>query len=242
VRTGAIAIVLAACVLAAPPARLSAAPPFDEAQVRGLLEKGRFTPQQGQAALALLDRAGREGLPVSMLVNRIREGIARRAEPKAVLAVVEDRLGQLQRADDVLDRCGQQGLPVRDRERSLLTLADAFAQEVTPGEALELIPPALQAKADAFSVARGAETLGRLSRKGFPVKDTREVVAAALGAAWPADRMEDLVGLFLEADSLQLSRDDARELLLQVVRDKKDGRSAVLEMRRNKQQDNRREP
>jgi hypothetical protein len=241
VRRGAIAIVLAAAVLAAPDS-LSAGPPFDEAEVRGLLEKGRFTAPQGQAALALLDRAGRAGLPVSMLVNRIREGIARRAEPKAVLAVVEDRLGQLERADDVLDRCAQKGLPVRDRERSLLTLADAFAQGVAPGEALELIPPALQAKADAFALARAAESLGRLARKGFPVKDTREVVAAALGAAWPAERMEDLVGLFLEADSLQLSRDEARELLLQVVRDKKDGRSAVLEMRRNKQQDNRREP
>jgi hypothetical protein len=242
VRTGAIAIVLAACVLAALPAPVSGAPSFDETQVRGLLEKGRFTPQQGQAALALLDRAGRGGLPVSMLVNRIREGIARRAEPKAVLAVVEDRLGQLEHADGVLDACGQKGVPVRDRERALLTLADAFAQGVAPGDALLLIPPALQAKADAFGVAKGAETLGRLSRKGFPVKDTRDVVAAALAAAWSAERMEDLVGLFLEADSLQLSRDEARELLLQVVRDKKDGRSAVLEMRRNKQQDNRREP
>jgi hypothetical protein len=216
--------------------------PIDTAEVRGLLEKGRFTPAQSQAVLALLDRGGRQDLPVSMLVNRIREGIARHAEPKAVVGVIEDRLGQLERADEILHRCSERGIAVRERERILLTLADAFAQGVTPGDVLDLLPAAVKAKADVEVVARAAETLGRLARKGFAPKDTRDVVAAAVAAEWPAAQLEDLLGLFLEADALQLAPAETRELLLQVVRDKKDGRSAILEMRRNRREDNRRQP
>lgn len=227
-RRAAIFILLAA-------ARLSAAPAFDAAEVRGLLDKGRFTAPQAQAALALLDRADREGLPTSMLVNRIREGIARRAEPKAVLGVVEDRLQQLTRANDVLQQCAARGITVRDRERSLLTLADAFAQGVTPGDVLALLPPAAEAKRDVETITRGAETLGRLARKGFPPKDTRDVVAAA-AAAWPAERMEDLVGLFLQADALRLSPEEARDLLLQEVRDKKRDPGAASVLRREQNQ------
>ena len=204
------------------PALLSpAAAAFDAAEVRALLEKGRFAPAQSQALLAVLDRADRQGLPVALLLNRVREGIARRADAKAVLGVVEDRFRQLERADEILKQCGQHGISVRDRERSLSTLADAFSLGVTPGDVQALLPAAAEAKRDIESVTRAAETLGRLARKGFPARDTREVVAAAM-AVWPPERMEDLVGLFLQADSLRLSPEEARDLLIQEVRDKKE--------------------
>ena len=212
-------------------ARLSAAPGYDPAEVRGLLDKGRFTPAQSQAALALLERADRDGLPASMLVNRLREGIARRADARAVLGVVEDRLQQLQRADEVVRQCAARGIAVRERERALLTIADAFAQGVTPGDVLALLPAAAESRRDVETVARAAETLGRLARKGFPSKDTRDVVAAA-AAAWPAERLDDLVGLFLQADALRLSPDETRELLLQEVRDKKKDPGGASVLRR----------
>lgn len=224
-RNGAIFIFfLATAVFAA--AVPSGADAFDEAEVRALLDKGRFAPAQSQAVLALLDRADREGLPVSMLLNRVREGIARRAEPRAVLGVLEDRFRQLGRADEILKHCGTRGIAVRDRERSLLTLADAFAQGVTPGDVLALLPAAADAKRDVEAVTRAAETLGRLARKGFPAKDTREVVAVAM-VVWPPERLPDLVGLFLQADALRLSPDEARDLLVQEVRDKKEDPSAA---------------
>jgi hypothetical protein len=215
------AFALAIAVLVTVPAVARAATPtvVDEHDVRLLLEKGRFTAEQSQAALALLDRASRAGLPASMLVNRIREGIARRAEPRAILGVVQDRLTQLERADDVVRRCAQRGVAVRDRDRSLLTLADAFAQGVTPGDVLELAPAAGRRGTDIESVARAAEVMGHLARKGFPPRDTREAVSVALGSAWPPDRMQDLVGLFLRADALRLPPDEAREHVLDEVRE-----------------------
>jgi hypothetical protein len=210
-----LSFVLAGLVAVGSPLR--AASPAEEREVAGLLEKGGFAAPQAQAARALLDRAGRQGLPASMLVNRIREGIARRARPAAILGVLEDRLGQLEKADEIVKHGAQRGLVVRERDRLLLTLADALAQGVTPGDVLELVPSAARGKGDLESVARGAETLARLARKGFPPRETGEVVGAAVANAWPPDRMDDLVGLFLQAEALHLPPDEMRERLLEEV-------------------------
>jgi hypothetical protein len=199
--------------------------------VRVLLERGRFSPQQSQAALALLDRADKRALPVGALTNRIREGIARRVEPKGILGVVQDRLADLERADDAMRDCAQRGIPVRDRERSLLRLADAFTLGVKPGDVAVLIPAAVTGKGDLETVAHAAEVLGRLERKGFAASETREIVAAAVAAAWPAAQMDGLVGLLLEADALHLTLSDARELIVEGIREKKDGPALVAKMK-----------
>jgi len=201
-------------------------------ETRGLLDGRRFTPQQTQSLLVLLERADRRGLPVSALTNRVREGIARHAEPRAILGVVEDRLGQLEKADDVLRLCTRENVAVRDRERVLATLADAFAQGVTTEDAAELVAAAARVKGDVEAVARGAEILGQLQRKGFAARDARAVVAEAIAQGWSTERMEDIVGLFLEADALRLSPEDARQILVEGIRGKKERPILLEKLRR----------
>jgi hypothetical protein len=170
--------------------------------------------------LALLDGADRRGLPVSELVDRIREGIARRARPEAILGVVQDRTEQLQGADEVVRRCAQAGITVRNRERVIVRLADSLAQGVAPGDIMALLP-AVRGDGDVESIAHAAEVMGRLERKGFATDETRDVVAAAVAEGWAADRMDELVGLFLEADFMRVPSDEASALLRDGIREKK---------------------
>ena len=76
-------------------------PAFEAGALRGLLQARGFSETQTQAALGMLERANARGLPASALVNRVREGMARRAEPSAILDVLSGRLSDLERADDV---------------------------------------------------------------------------------------------------------------------------------------------
>ncbi|PYQ15835.1 MAG: hypothetical protein DMF79_19300, partial [Acidobacteria bacterium] len=153
---------------------VSGDPAFDAGALRGLLQARGFSETQTQAALGMLERANARGLPAAALVNRAREGMARRAEPSAILDVLSGRLSNLERADDMARRCAREGITVRDREHSLLRLADSFSMGVAPGDVGSLLPAAARANRDLETVSRAAEVMGRLGRKGFPPRDTRD--------------------------------------------------------------------
>jgi hypothetical protein len=205
---------------------------FDASNIRGRLESSGFTPSQAQTALAILDRAEARGLPASTLANRIREGIARGAQPSAILGVLADRSTELERADDVTRRCAKEGIPVRDRDRSLMRLADSFSMGVTPGDVVTVVMAASRAGRDLETVSRAAEVMGRLDRRGFPPADTRDVLAAATGAGWTRDQMDGLVDTFLEAQRLGVGRERMRQILADGIRDRKDPSHLVEDMKR----------
>lgn len=230
-RAGLALLVLAA----AGPVRGDAA--FDAGALRALLEARGFSATQTQGALAMLERANARGLPASALANRMREGMARRAEPSAILAVLSDRLSKLQRADDVVRGCAKEGIAVRDRERSLLRLADSFSMGVTPGDVMSVLPAAARANRDLESVSQAAEVMGRLGRKGFPPEDTREVLAAATAAGWTRDQTDGLVDVFLEARRLGVTQEKTRQILAEGILEKKEPAGLVEVMKRSSKPD-----
>ena len=212
---------------------VSGDPAFDAGALRGLLQARGFSETQTQAALGMLERANARGLPASALANRAREGMARRAEPSAILDVLSGRLSNLERADDMARRCAREGITVRDREHSLLRLADSFSMGVAPGDVGSLLPAAARANRDLETVSRAAEVMGRLGRKGFPPRDTRDVRAAAAGAGWSRGQMDGLVDVFLEARRLGVARDKTSQLLAQGILEKKEPAGLVAAMKKS---------
>jgi hypothetical protein len=197
-------------------------PASDAGALRVLLEARGFSVTQSQAAVGMIERANARALPASALTGRIREGLARGAEPSTILGVVSTRLTNLERADDMARRCAQQGIPVRDRDRSLVRLADSFSMGVTPGDVLSVLPAAGRGSRDLEGVSRAAEVMGRLRGKGFPPGDTREVVGAAMGAGWTRSQMDGLVDVFLEARRLGVGPEKSRQLLTEGIGAKKE--------------------
>ena len=109
----------------------------------------------------------RERLPVSVLENRLREGLARGAAPVTILAVLDERDAGLVRADEVARRSVSEGVGVRGRNESLARLADAFSLGVSAADVHGLVPAAARAGRDLDDVSRSAEVMGRLARLGF---------------------------------------------------------------------------
>jgi hypothetical protein len=208
-------------------------PAFDAGALRGLLRERGFSETQTQAALGMFERAIARGLPASALVNRVREGMARRADPSAILDVLSGRLSDLERADDMTRRCAQEGITVRDREHSLMRLADSFSMGVTPGDIGSVLPAAARASRDLETVSRAAEVMGRLGRKGFPPRDTRDVLAAAAAAGWTRGQMDGLVDVFLEARRLGVAREKTSQLLAQGILEKKEPAGLVAAMKKS---------
>ena len=210
-----IALAALACVAA------SGQPSFEGAALRGQLRAGGFSAVQTQAALAVLDDASSRGLPARALVNRLREGLTRHAEPAVILQVLADRRAVLTRADALAQRCASHGIAVRDREGSLTRLADSLSMGVTHGDVVSLLPAASSAHRDLESVSRAAEVMGRLVRRGFPPAETRDVLRAALGAGWTRNQTDGLVAVYVEARRLGVPGERTRQTLAVGIRDGK---------------------
>ncbi len=208
-------------------------PSFDAAALRSLLSARGFSPVQTQAALTTLERAEARGLPASVLESRLREGLARHAEPAVVQRVIERRLAELSAADGLVLRGGREGIAVRDRQGSLSRLADSFAMGVAPEDVASVLPAAASAKRDLDSVSRAAEVMGRLARQGSPAADTRDVLRAALAAGWTRDQMDGLVDLFAGARRSGVAREKTRDTLSEGIRNGNGLDRLAEEMRAN---------
>ncbi len=216
VRAG-LASVIAATALAGPTPASAA---FDRTGVRRLLSAHGFSPAQTARALAALDRAATQGLPASMLENRIREGIARHAPPATIQRVLDDRLSALEQADAIAHRCDSTRVARPGREHALARLADSFAMGVSPKDLAGLLPPGEGPRRDLEGVSHAAEVMGRLARRGIAPADTRGTLGAALEVGWTHEQLERLVDVFQDVRRLGLPPHDADRWLGESVREK----------------------
>jgi hypothetical protein len=63
-----------------------------------------------------------------------------------------------------------------------------------------------------------------------------------MAAGWTSERLDGLVGLVLEADALHLPLSDARELIVEGIREKKDGPALAAKLKRAAEADRRSDP
>lgn len=201
---------------------------YDAREIRSRLESQGFTSPQAQAALALLDRADARAIPAGYLADRIREGLARRAAPADIVAVVGDRLADLERADGVARRCAERGIPLRERDQSLVSLAQSFSLGITPDDVLTIAPASANANRNLASIAHGAEVMGRLGRAGMAPAVTRGALAAAMERGWSRHDIDDLPALFAEARQRHIDASEAGRILADGIRANKD-HSSLLE-------------
>jgi len=196
-------------------------PSFDESSLRRLLAAHGFAPAETRAVISTLERAEAAGLPSSVLDSRVREGLARHAQPGDIRRVLDKRLGDLAAADGLARRASGRGIPVRDRQGSLTRLADSLAMGVAQEDVASLLPAAVGAKRDLDHVSRAAEVMGRLARQGSRAADTRDVLRSALAAGWTRGQMDGLVDVFGSARRLGVPPGKARQMLVDGIRNGK---------------------
>ncbi|MCM3880991.1 MAG: hypothetical protein ND807_12855 [Vicinamibacterales bacterium] len=150
-----------------------------DALVRLRVDRGGRA-EEVDALLRLADGAAAKRLPVTPLTNKIREGLAKGADPKRIELVVRQMSTQLETADGLL-REMETTPPNTAREASVTLLAESLAGGITPDEVRDLrklapmssesLPSAARGLAfikDAqLSVPEGAAVMAEAVRKGF---------------------------------------------------------------------------
>jgi hypothetical protein len=153
--------------------------------------------------ITLANDAGARGLPVRPLTDKIREGVAKRAAPARIEAVIRQMAADL----DAADRLAREWAPASNapaREAAVTLLAEALGngftaddarRGLTPDEARELGRQAQPAGAPAVSadtLASAAKGLAFIKDAKLPVADGTVLVAEAARRGYRAYDLLDL--------------------------------------------------
>lgn len=167
-----------------------------EALVRLRADRGGRA-EEVDALIRQADEAAAKGLPVGPLTNKIREGLAKGADPKRIELVIRQMATHLETADRLMREMEPaSGGP--GREASVTLLAESFGGGVTPDEVRELgrlaQPTSNTGKppTSAESLAGAAKGLSFIKEAQLPVSDGTAVMAEAVRQAFGSHEMLDL--------------------------------------------------
>jgi hypothetical protein len=147
-----------------------------------------------QALMRLTDEAGAKGLPVAPLANKIREGLAKRADSKRIELVVRQMMTHLETADRLVREI-EPALSGAGRETAVTLLAESLGTGITPEQVRELRdqtqapgrPPA-----SAESLASAAKGLSSIRDARLPIGEGSAVMAEAVRHGFRSHEVLDL--------------------------------------------------
>ena len=125
-----------------------------------------------------VDRAAERGLPQPMLVNKVKEGLAKGHAPARVHEVVRGLVGHLDAAREMIGSVPDEAM----RMRAMMTLGEALSRGVTRAEFAELRKLAEQGgpTRTAEGLALGARFWSLLKEAGFTASDALPLVAETI--------------------------------------------------------------
>ncbi len=160
-----------------------------EREVAGLVQRGvgRGVPAPELARLLdVVTEAKRQDLPVGSVLDKVKEGLAKRAFPDRIVAVTSRISRELATSRDLVRQAERQGVRVEtagERERAIEAVADALGRGVPPREVEELSRQVARSSRREATMSRlgvGAQVTADLVSMGLSPRDASETVAAAL--------------------------------------------------------------
>ena len=170
--SGRVTLVVVMCLLAAPqvaPAQVSVS--------------------ERDALIRQAEAAGAKGLPVAPLMNKIREGVAKKHDAKRIELVVTQMVTNMETADGIV-REVEPGVAGAARENAITLLSDALFSGLTAEEIREL-QRQVQTRA-AQDLAGAAKGLAYVKEAMLPVNDGMSVMVEAVRHKFRAYEMLDL--------------------------------------------------
>jgi len=159
-----------------------------EGEVAGLIQRGVGRGVQPAELARLLDvvaQAKRQDLPVGPVLDKVKEGLAKRIPPARIAGVASRLSGELATSRDLVRRAEREGVRVEaagERERATEAVADALGKGVSVKEMEDLSRQVARSR-EAATMSRlevGAQATSDLVSMGLSPREASETVGAAL--------------------------------------------------------------
>ncbi len=163
-----------------------------EALVRQRVDRGGRADEV-DLLLRRADEASAQSLPVEPVTNKIREGLAKGADPQRIDAIVRQMVANL-RVSDGLVREVAPGASVAERRAAVILLAESLDAGVTVDEVRELrgAGGADPRSATPDRLASSAKGLSLIKAARLSAADGRQVMAEAVRRGYRSPELVDL--------------------------------------------------
>jgi len=159
-----------------------------ESEVAGLIQRGvarGIQPAELVSLLEVVARAKRQDLPVGPVLDKVKEGLAKRVPAVRIAGVASRLSGELVMSRDLVRRAERDGIRVEaagERQRATETVADALGKGVPPEEMENLSRQVARsgARATMSRLEVGAQVTADLVSMGLSPREASETVGAAL--------------------------------------------------------------
>jgi len=159
-----------------------------EHEVAGVIQRGVGRGVQPTELVRLLDvvaQAKRQDLPAGPVLDKVKEGLAKRVPPARIAGVAERLASELATSRDLVRRAEQKGIRAEsrgERERATEAVADALGKGVSPKE-LDDLSRGIARSSERATMSRlqaGAQVTADLVSMGLSPRDATETVGAAV--------------------------------------------------------------
>src|SRR5712691_6943820 len=159
-----------------------------EGEVAGLIQRGVGRGVQPAELARLLDvvaQAKRQDLPVGPVLDKVKEGLAKRIPPARIAGVASRLSGELATSRELVRRAEREGIRVEaagERERAMEAVTDALGKGVSVKEMEDLSRQVARSR-EAATMSRlevGAQATSDLVSMGLSPREASETVGAAL--------------------------------------------------------------
>src|SRR2546425_472169 len=208
-----------------------------EGEVAGLIQRGVGRGIQPAELVGLLDvvvRAKRQDLPVRPVLDKVKEGLAKRVPPTRIAEVASRLSGELATSRELVRRAEREGIRVEaagDRERATQAVAAALGKGAPPKEMTDLSRQVARSgeRATMSRLEVGAQTTGDLVSMGLSPRDASETVGAALSrglSRHDVERLRERLGQELKRGG---SAEEGATRLREAIRSERPEKTEKLE-------------
>ncbi|PYM32865.1 MAG: hypothetical protein DME17_19730 [Candidatus Rokuibacteriota bacterium] len=160
-----------------------------EGEVAELVQRGvdrGFPARELTRLLEVVTEAKRHDLPVGPVLEKVKEGLAKRVPPERIVNAASRMSSELATARDLIRQAEREGVRVakaRQRERAIEAVAEALGQGVPPSEVAKLSRKVAGAAPRAGTMSlldEGVEIAADLVSMGLSPQDATETVAEGI--------------------------------------------------------------
>jgi hypothetical protein len=175
------------------------------------IDKTEYTASEKDQIAAMFKKAEQNGLPVSLLANKVKEAGLKRVRFNALSRVMEQRLSMMTEANESLS--GKK-IPIKNKQYALEVLTE-LQEKGVKRQTYEKILNAAAAKGKDFDdTAKYLDALGKYRDDNIPEENYADIISACIGKGVSAQKSEKLLYMLMEAKRGNMPLEAAKEQIM----------------------------